>query len=95
MIEIAIFFYVMGFLGIIYGGIVSVIASQLNELKDIIMGIIIIILSFIIITIGYYGFNKYNPQYNQVITYKPKQIIDSLGNNKTIYIPIDTIYIKK
>lgn len=92
MIEIAIIFYVIGSLGILYGGILSLIASQL---KDIIMGIIIIILSFIVIAIGNYGFNKYSPEYNQVITYKPKQIIDSIGNNKTIYIPIDTIYLKK
>jgi hypothetical protein len=33
--------------------------------------------------------------YKQVIKYESKTIKDSIGNDEIIYIPIDTIYIKK
>lgn len=33
--------------------------------------------------------------YKQVIKYESKQIKDSIGNDKIIYLPVDTIYIKK
>lgn len=33
--------------------------------------------------------------YKQVIKYEPKTIKDSIGNDKIIYLPVDTIYLKK
>jgi hypothetical protein len=38
---------------------------------------------------------KGNFTYKQVIKYESKTIKDSIGNDEIIYIPIDTIYIKK
>lgn len=38
---------------------------------------------------------KGNFTYKQVIKYESKQIKDSIGNDKIIYLPVDTIYLKK
>lgn len=66
-----------------------------------------IILNFIILICIMFSFIKFTEKnteiqclkgkfnYKQVIKYESKTIKDSIGNDKIIYLPVDTTYVKK